>query len=228
MSAQFFALAFTAALYPKLLALDLLLIDNRRPRLMFAAVLVGGLAMAMAIGIVAVLQVQPDAVTREGKASAGVDLAAGLILVALGGLLVTGRMPVRHRAAPAPGAQAATRTHRIDTWARRTLSEPRPALAFAIGAFCGLPGASYIAALHLLVTGTYPAATRVIAVVVFSVIEFLLIIIPLVLLEVRPQSTAVILRRSQAWLGSHAKLLMAWIALLLGCYLLISALLRLL
>jgi hypothetical protein len=35
MNAEFFALAFTAALNPKLLALDLLLIENRRPRAMF-------------------------------------------------------------------------------------------------------------------------------------------------------------------------------------------------
>ncbi len=35
MNAQFFALAFIAALNPKLLAIDLLLIENRRPRAIF-------------------------------------------------------------------------------------------------------------------------------------------------------------------------------------------------
>jgi hypothetical protein len=35
MNAQFFALAFIAALNPKFLAVDLLLIENRRPRAMF-------------------------------------------------------------------------------------------------------------------------------------------------------------------------------------------------
>jgi hypothetical protein len=38
MNAEFFALAFTAALNPKLLAVDLLLIENRRPRAMFLCV----------------------------------------------------------------------------------------------------------------------------------------------------------------------------------------------
>lgn len=37
MTASFFALAFLAALNPKLLALDLLLIENRRPRANFSA-----------------------------------------------------------------------------------------------------------------------------------------------------------------------------------------------
>ena len=39
MNAEFFALAFIAALNPKLLALDLLLIENRRPRAMFLYIL---------------------------------------------------------------------------------------------------------------------------------------------------------------------------------------------
>ncbi len=37
MNAEFFVLAFIAALNPKLLAVDLLLIENRRPRAMFCA-----------------------------------------------------------------------------------------------------------------------------------------------------------------------------------------------
>jgi hypothetical protein len=47
MNAEFFALAFLAALNPKLLALDLLLIENRRPRAMFLWLLFGGLAVGL-------------------------------------------------------------------------------------------------------------------------------------------------------------------------------------
>ena len=75
MNAEFFALAFTAALNPKLLALDLLLIENRRPRAMFLSVLLGGMTVALTIGLLDVLTVHADAITSQGKASAGVDLA---------------------------------------------------------------------------------------------------------------------------------------------------------
>ena len=54
--------------------------------------------------------------------------------------------------------------------------------------------------------------TQVIAVVVFVVIEFLLIIIPFAFLELRPEGTTVLLRRSQDWLLGHAFQLMAGIA----------------
>ena len=91
MNAEFFALAFSAALNPKLLALDLLLIENRRPRAMFLCVLLAGMTVALTIGLLDVLTVHADAISHQGKASAGVDLALGLLLLAVGMLLASGR-----------------------------------------------------------------------------------------------------------------------------------------
>ena len=95
------------------------------------------------------------------------------------------------------------------------------------GAVIGIPGASYLAALHNLVTGTSSTATQVIAVVIFVIIDFLLIIIPFAFLELRPEATKARLKHTQDWLLSHAMQLMTAIALLLGAYLTISALIRL-
>jgi len=230
MNAEFFALAFTAALNPKLLALDLLLIENRRPRAMFLCVLLGGMTVALAIGLLDVLTIHADAITAQGKASAGVDLALGLLLLAVGGLLATGRLHGRQRA-PVPAGtgppEKPEKPEKKDAWAQRTLAEPRLGLAMLIGAVIGLPGASYIAALHNLVAGKYSTVTQVAAVVVFVVIDFLLIIIPYAFLELRPEATKARLKRIQVWLGSRALQLMAGIALLLGAYLAVSALVRL-
>ena len=81
--------------------------------------------------------------------------------------------------------------------------------------------------MHHLVAGKYSTPTQVTAVVVFVVIEFLLIIIPYAFLELRPEATKARLKRTQAWLLGHALQLMAGIALALGAYLTISALIRL-
>ena len=97
MNAEFFALAFTAALNPKLLAIDLLLIENRRPRAMFLCVLLGGLTVGITIGLLDVLTIHADAIQAQGTASAGVDLAVGLLLLAVGGLLATGRLHRRRQ-----------------------------------------------------------------------------------------------------------------------------------
>jgi Sap, sulfolipid-1-addressing protein len=227
MNAEFFALAFLSALNPKLLALDLLLIENRRPRAMFLCLLLGGMTVAATIGLLDVLVLHADAIKAQGQVSAGVDLAVGLLLLAVGALLATGRLHGRRKAPVPAGGRPPGKPEKKDGWAQRVLSEPRLGLAMLVGAVIGIPGATYLTALHNLVTGKSSTAIQVLAVVIFVIIDFLLIIIPFAFLELRPEATKALLKRSQDWLLSHALQLMATIALLLGAYLAISGLIRL-
>jgi Sap, sulfolipid-1-addressing protein len=227
MNAEFFALALFAALNPKLLALDLLLIENRRPRAMFLCVLLGGMTVALTIGLLDVLVFHADAINSQGTVSAGVDLALGLLLLAVGGLVATGRLHGRRKAAVPAGGGQPQQPEKKDGWAQRVLREPRLGLAMLIGALVGIPGASYLTALHNLVTGKSSTAVQVIAVIVFVLIDFALIIIPFAFLELRPEATKARLKHSQDWLLSHARQLMAYTAVILGAYLAISGLVRL-
>jgi hypothetical protein len=216
MNAEFFALAFFAALNPKLLAIDLLLIGNRRPRAMFLCLLLGGFTVGITIGLLDVLVFHLDAIKSQKTVSAGVDLALGLLLIAVGALLATGRLHGR-RPAPVPaGDGAPEKPEKKDAWAVRVLREPRFGLAMLVGALIGIPGASYLTALHLLVTGKSSTATQVTAVVLFVIINFALIIIPYASLEFRPEATKARLKHAQDWLTTHGLQLMATIALLLG------------
>jgi hypothetical protein len=76
MNAEFFGLAFLAGLNPKLLALDLLLIENQRPRAMFLWLLVGGLTVGVTIGLLDVLVFHIDAINHQGWVRCG---AQGLL-----------------------------------------------------------------------------------------------------------------------------------------------------
>ena len=230
MNAEFFALAFVAAVNPKLLALDLLLVENRRPRAMFLWLLIGGLTVGVTIGLLDVLVFHIDAINNQRSVGAGVDLALGLFLLVAGALVATGRVHGRRKPPVLAGDRQPDKPDKKagkDSWAQRLLAEPRLALAVLVGAVIGIPGASYLTALHHLVAGKYSTATEVIAVFVFVIISFLLIIIPYAFLELRPEATKARLKRSQLWLGSHAKQLIAVVALVLGAYLAISALVRL-
>jgi hypothetical protein len=229
MNAEFFVLAFIAALNPKLLAVDLLLIENRRPRAMFLCVLIGGMTVALTIGLLDVLVFHADALKAQGTVSAGVDLALGLLLLAAGALVATGRLHGR-RKAPAPagdGQPQKKKEKKKDGWAQRALAEPRLGLAMVVGALAGLPGGAYLSALHNLVTGKYSTATQVVAVIIFVIIEFSLVIIPFAFLELRPEATKALLKNAQDWLLSHARQLMAYTAVVLGAYLAISGLVHL-
>src|SRR5947207_1760065 len=125
MNAAFFVLAFTAALNPKLLALDLLLIQNRRPRAMFLCVLLGGLTLGITTGLLDVLVFPLDAISSQKTVSAGVNLALGLLLLTAGALVATGRLHGRRREpVPAGGGQPETpRKEKKDGWAERVLAE---------------------------------------------------------------------------------------------------------
>jgi hypothetical protein len=230
MNAQFFALAFIAALNPKFLAVDLLLIENRRPRAMFLCVLLGGVTVALTIGLLDVLVFHADAISSQKTVSAGVDLAIGLLLLAVGALVATGRLHGR-RKAPVPAAdgepEKPEKKERKDGWAERVLSEPRLGLAMLVGALCGIPGGAYLSGLHILVTSKSSTANQVLGVILFVLIEFLLIIIPFAFLELRPEATKAALKNAQDWLAGHARQLMAYTALILGAYLAISGLIGL-
>jgi hypothetical protein len=226
-NATFFALAFIAAANPKLLAIDLLLIENRRPRAMFASLLAAGIATGVAIGLVILLAIPAHQYHSEKKASAGLDLALGLILLLVGGLLMTGIVAHvwarRQRSAKRPGKK---RKFGAD-WAQRALRESHLGVAFLVGFICGLPGAAYLAALHNLTTGKFSAGYQIVAVILFMIVAFLLIIVPWVLLLIWPARTASLLRRAMAWVTTHAMALIAWVCLLLGVYLTAGGLVRL-
>ena len=230
MNAEFFALAFTAALNPKLLAIDLLLIENRRPRAMFLCVLLGGITVGLTVGLLDVLVFQLDAISSQKTVSAGVDLALGLLLVVVGALAATGRLRLRRKAAVPAGTGDASADNpdneKKDSWAR-LLAEPRLGLAMLIGAVCGIPGASYLTGLHILITSKAPSANQIVGVVLFVLIEFLLVIIPFAFLELRPEATKAALKKTHDWLLGHARQLMAYTALVLGAYLTVTALVRL-
>src|ERR1035441_1455728 len=92
MNATFFGLAFLAALNPKLLGVDLLLIQSGRPRPMFACFLSGCIGVALTVGLLDVFVVHADAIKTQGSISAGLDLALGVALLVIGALVATGRL----------------------------------------------------------------------------------------------------------------------------------------
>jgi hypothetical protein len=211
-------------LNPKLLGVDLLLLENRRPRMMFACFLAGALGLSVAIGLLDVLVLQVGTVRDQGAVSAAFELVLGGALLAVGALVATGRLRGRQKA-PAGGAAAAEKK---DGWAERVLREPRPGLAIAVGALMGTPGASYLTALIHLVSGPYSTATQIAGVIVFNLIQFSVVIVPLICLMVWPEGTKRKLRGLGAWVSTHARQLIAGVVLLVGAYLAISGFARLL
>jgi hypothetical protein len=120
MNATFFGLAFLAALNPKLLGLDLLLIQNARPRLMFSGFLLGGLTVCVSIGLLDVFVLQSDAVKTQGPRQRKARPGPGVPLLAFGALIATGRLHRRRAPAPAGDSQEPKR----EGWEQRLVVSP--------------------------------------------------------------------------------------------------------
>jgi len=222
MNAAFFGLAGLAALNPKLLVIDLILAGNRRPRPMFVCFLLGGMGMGLAVGLADVLVLHIDAIKIQNHASGGLDLALGIPLLAVGVLLAANHLHVHRRPHPAAGKPPP----KLEIWVERVLHEPHYGLAVLIGAAVGTPGASYLLALHDLVSSTLPTAVQAVAVIVFVGIEFALVIVPFVFYLFRPLGTEAAIKRFENWITSHERQIAAAVALLAGGYMVISGLVR--
>jgi hypothetical protein len=225
MNAAFFGLACLAALNPKLLVIDLILAANQRPRLMFICFLLGGIGLGLTIGLLDVLVLHVDAIKTQNHVSGGLDLTLGIPLLAIGALLATDHLHIHRRRPHSPEERPPSK---LAAWAQRVLHEPRYGLAVLIGAAVGTPGASYLAALHHLINTKPPTAVAVVAVVVFVLINWALVLVPFAFLGFRPQGTEKALKRFMDWLTGHERQIAAGVALLAGGYMVISGLIRVL
>ena len=224
MNAALFGLAGLAALNPKLLIIDLILANNQRPRLMFACFLVGGMGLAITVGLLDVFVLHLDAIKTQNHFSGGLDLGLGIPLLVVGALLATGHLHIRRRR-PCPSPKPPSK---LESWVGRALHEPRYGLAVVIGLAVGIPGVTYLLALHHLVAGKTPAVIAVVAVLVFVTINFAPVIVPFAFLGVHPQRTEKAIRRFKDWIASHERQIAAAVALFVGAYMVISGTLRLL
>lgn len=225
MNGSFFGLALVAALNPKLLGVDLLLIENRRPQMMFLLFLIGGAGLSLALGLLDVLFLHADEIKAQGSASATLDLAVGIPLILIGAVIAGNRLPAwRPKRLQRPGpAERSRRESRV----QRALRDPRPGVVVLVGALMGTPGAAYITEMHHLIKSTLSTGTQIAAVVVFVAIQFALVIIPLVFLLIWPERTKSALRSATAWLTGHVRLLVGGVALGVGTYMAVSGFLRL-
>jgi hypothetical protein len=167
-----------------------------------------------------------DAIQTQNHGAGGLDLALGIPLLAVGALLATDHLHIRRRRRrPQPKAKPPSK---LAAWARRVLHEPRYGLAVLIGAAVGTPGAAYLLALDHLIRSNTPTAVAVIAVIVFVVINWALVLVPFAFLEFRPQRTEQALKRFMGWLTSHERQVAAGVCLVAGAFMVITGSLRVL
>jgi hypothetical protein len=223
-------LAVGAAFYPTLLAVVLFMLTRPNPMRLLAAFLAGAALTSVSVGL-AILYVlnSSGAITESNHSvSPAIDVAAGILSLALAFALTTRRdAPIRERRRARQEAKQADREPR-DPWTKRVLTRDSIGLVFVLGIVLDLPSVWYLAALNQIAKSGYSTGVDVLIILGFNAVMFALVEIPLILYLVAPGRAAATVERLNASLRGHGRQIGVAVATIVGAYLLISGLVGLL
>ena len=206
-------LALAAAVYPQLLAVVVITLTRPNPQPLLWACYLSGLLVSVgsSILIFAVFRSRGSvAGTSSQRLGPTAYLAVGAIAVLVALLIATRRgrelldrdRPALSRAQRRPrlGSGAAVRTR---ARAERALSEGSVVVACLVGALLAVPGPFDLVALGRLTRGGYGVVVAAAAMLVFALIKFVLIEIPIAGYAIDRDRTAVTVSRFSRWMQTN-------------------------
>lgn len=172
-------MALAVSLEPFRVGMTVLMLSRPRPGLQLAAFLSGGFLMGLTVGIVVLFAIE----SRLPK-SAHFTLPKVQIVIGVLALLVAAFLALTKGRPRTPPA-----------WLIRLLEDKSLWVAGAAGLGIALPSLDYLAALAVIAAGASAAATRLSALLMFNVVAFALVEIPLLAYLVAPQRTHAVMTR---------------------------------
>jgi Flp pilus assembly protein TadB len=200
---QVVLLSLTASFNPTLVAATTVMLLLDKPARLMTGYLLGAYMTSITLGLVIVFSLSNSSTTNttENTISPTVDIALGLLLLALAWVLWSGRSErVRERRRERKAEKPDKGPPR---W-QRELSKGSPRTTFVVGALLSLPGASYLAGLDQIHKLHYSTAVTVLLVIGFNVVMLWLLEVPLASFFVAPDWTPRAIERAKLWVTRHA------------------------
>jgi hypothetical protein len=224
---QVILLSLTASLNPTLVAATTVMLLLPSPKKLMLGYLAGAYMTSITLGLVIVFTLSNSSAsnTTENTISPAVDIAVGVIALALAFVLHTGRqerLTERRRARKA--AKPDTGPPR---W-QRELAKGSAKTTFVIGALLTLPGASYLAGLDEIHKLKYSTTATVLLVIGFNLVMLWLLEVPLASFLVAPDWTPGAIERAKGWVSRHAHMFAVRGLTAVGALLIIKGLIGLL
>lgn len=216
--AEYALLAVASIFWPLLITIVVIVLRTAHPVRLLAAFLAGGLLATISVGLALVFSFDGSGLLNNDRKS--VDPAVNIVVggLALVAAFVVWRLDARPRdAKPVKEKRGIT---------ERYLENAR--LAFLGGLLLNIvPGLFPIVALKNVAEGGYSAATNVVLVVVFYLVMFVSVEIPLVSYLVAPESTVRTVQRLNNWLDRNVRKIAALVLAAIGLYLVLRGLFQL-
>lgn len=220
-------LALAAAVYPTLLAGVILILAQPRPLRMLFGFLAGGYIISMIAGIAIIRALESSGAVSTSHHSTRpiVSIVAGALSLGVAWGIWSGAinrgLSKRRRRRPAPEVQ------KKPSMASRALSRGSIAMAFVAGTILNLPGVWYLDALTEIAKAMPSTVSALVQLLVFNVIMFALVEIPIVAYVVNPQGAAGLVERASKWGHEHSREVAIAVATIVGVWLIAKGIIAL-
>lgn len=203
------AMALAVSLEPFRIGMTVLMLDRPRPMLQLLAFLCGGFVMATTVGLVVLFVFRPRLLGSAHFTLPKVQIVIGslalLVAAVVGTKVLSGRFARPH---------AARR-------ARQLLNGRSLWVAGTAGLGIALPSVDYLAVLAVILASGAAPTTQVGALLMFNVVAFALVELPLVAYLVAPERTRALMAALHGWIRSRSPRAVAALLAGLGCALLV-------
>jgi hypothetical protein len=210
------AMAVAVSLEPFRIGMTVLMINRPRPLLQLLVFLTGGFAMGITVGVIVLFVLRP-ALGSAHFTLPRVQIVIGALLLVNAAILPTGLVG---RSVAGSAGPTARRFAPLATRARQLLDGRSLWTAGVAGLGIALPSIDYLAVLALIVASGSAAAVQVGALLLFNVVAFGFVEIPLVCYLVAPDRTRATLAALQDWLRSRGRRAVTVLLATVGCLLL--------
>lgn len=218
-------MALAVSLEPFRIGMTVLMLNRPKPLLQLLAFVAGGFAMGLTVGATVLFLLRRVLLRSTYFTLPRVQILIGALALAAAAGLATkiaadrrrgsrGVPPDRDRAGPAW----------LTTRLRRLLDGRSLWVAAAAGLGIALPSVDYLAALALILASGAPVMTQLGALLMFNVIAFSLVEIPLVAYLLAPTATRAAMTALQDWIRSRRRIEVAGLLVAVGLVLLAAGL----
>jgi Sap, sulfolipid-1-addressing protein len=182
-------MAIAVSLEPFRIGMTVLMLNRPRPILQLLAFLAGGFVMAATVGLVVLFLFRPALLGSAHFTLPNVQIVIGALALVVAALVAMG-------VASAP---------KVPLRARRLASGPSLWVAGTAGLGIALPSIDYLAVLAVIVASGAAATTQLSALLMFNVIAFALVELPLVAHLVAPDKTRAAMAALNDWIRSRRR-----------------------
>jgi hypothetical protein len=199
-------MALAVSVEPFRIGMTVLMLNRPRPARQLFAFLCGGFAMGTTVGLIVLFVFRRILLGTSYVTVPRAQLLVGLLILGIAAVV----------AVDLPG-RLGSRPERLATPARRLMSGGSLSVAGIAGLSIALPSVDYLAALAVILASRAAVVTQVAVLLMFNVVAFALVEIPLLAYLLAPATTARAVTALNDWIRSRRRRDVAILLAAVGC-----------